>query len=118
MPSSKTPNPPSDACSIRSRPWLLPTIPAALFLLSACGVADRVVIQPVSLPPVDSRLTAPLQPPACELRDAEAYPPEQLEAARACEAAGGRMARQRHAALASAVRVREKAAAEAVKSTR
>ena len=76
------------------------------------------MIVPVAPPPVADALLAPVKPHACKLADADAYPPPDLEAERRCLEAAANAARQKHASLASAVRVREKAAAEAVKAAR
>lgn len=119
MLSCKTRNRPSGAFGSALRRLRLPlTILAALFPLSACSVQDRVVIVPVAPPPVADALLAPVKPHACNLRPADAYPPPDLEAERRCLEAAANAARQRHASLASAVRVREKAAAEAVSAAR
>jgi hypothetical protein len=76
------------------------------------------VIVPVAPPPVGPALLAPIRPHACKLEPADAYPPPNLEAERKCLEAAESAARQKHASLASAVRVREKAAAEAVAAAR
>lgn len=85
----------------------------ALSQLIACS-HDRVVVQPVTMPPVAPDLLARIAKPKCDLAPADAYAPAEIDAARRCEAAGGDLARRRHAALASAVEVREKAARELV----
>lgn len=101
----------------------LPALPilatcAALSLLTACGVRDRVIIQPVAPPPVSEQLTAPLSVPRCSPKVADVYAPEALEAERKCLAQAERRARDRHTALASAVTVREAAVTEMIKGTR
>lgn len=61
----------------------------------------------------------------CPLPDAEAYPPVQIGAVLRCEASGrqceakaAEIARSKHAALASAVRVREKYTDDAINAAR
>lgn len=93
----------------------IPATLAALSLLTACGVRDRVVIQPVAPPPVSEQLTAVLPSPKCTLPPADAYPPERLEFERQCLSAAEQKARNRHSALASAVLVRDAAMAEVIK---
>jgi len=118
MPNLKKPRRPSSVF-VRPRRLLVPlTILASLSLLPACSVQDRVVIVPVAPPPMAPALLAPVRPHACKLEPADAYPPPNLEAERKCLEAAESAARQRHASLASAVRVREQAAAEAVAAAR
>lgn len=86
------------------------------------------MIKPVAMPKVAPGL---LDPPRlascapCPMPDAEAYPPIQLgavlrceSAGRQCEAKAAELARNKHASLASAVRVREKYTDDAIKSAR
>lgn len=64
------------------------------------------------MPPVAEPLKAPIAAPNCTLGARDAYPPEHLEAERRCLTAAEKQARDRHGALAAAVVVREKAAAQ------
>lgn len=83
-------------------------------LLSACGAADRVVLKPIALPPVAPALVADMRPPRCALPPAPAYEPNHLGAETKCYAVAEKHARNKHAALAAAVRIREKAMDEIV----
>lgn len=85
-------------------------------LLAACGAADRVIVKPVSLPPVAPALLQDIPRPKCDLAAREAYPPDDLEAERLCLQRAGASARKTHAALAAAVRIRERAAEAAAKA--
>lgn len=96
----------------------MPVVLALPCLLGACGAADRVVVTPVLLPPVAPLLLQDIPRPRCDLAARDAYPPGDLEAERLCLQRAGASARQKHSALASAVRVREKAAEEAAKAAR
>lgn len=92
------------------------TIPAALFLLTACS-EDRVVVQPLAPPPVAKSLLAPVKAPACSLTPgAQAYHPQEITAALECWRAAWKVAADKHAKLASAVSVREAKTAEALKA--
>lgn len=73
---------------------------------------------PIAAPQVAPALTAAVRAPACVAPVAESYDPATLEAERKCLEVAERVARRRHGALASAVIVREKAVAEAVKTSR
>lgn len=90
------------------RLWLLLLVGSALlFLLTACADPARVVLRPVALPKVAAELKAKLPAPKCALRAADEYLPGALSDELACLDAAGRAARERHAALAAAVSVRE-----------
>lgn len=108
------PRPPCRRSKASRLPVLL-TILASPFLLTACGVRDRVVVLPVTPPPVAEQLVAKLGAPRCDLKPADVYPADRLEAERLCLKAAEVKARDRHTALSSAVVVREAAMAEVVK---
>lgn len=72
----------------------------------------------VAPPPVAPALLTPAKRADCDLPQAADYRLATVNAARLCERASGDVARAKHAALASAVRVREKAAADAAKPAR
>ena len=99
----------------RSRPLLIPAILVVLSLLPACGVRDRIVLQPIAPQPVSEELTAHLPAPKCSLPAAEVYAPERLESERRCLSVAEAKARNRHSALASAVLAGETAVAELIK---
>lgn len=87
---------------------------AAACLLTACA-KDEVVVVPVSLPNVSPDLMAPLRPAKCALpTGGETISSDQIRASQACWQAAYGAAGARLSGLQSAVRVREKAMAEAV----
>ena len=73
---------------------------------------------PVAPPTVAEALLTPPRVPRCTLPASDEYTLAQVDKARLCEAAGKTAAVRHHGALASAVRVREAATAEAVKAAR
>ena len=91
-------------------PWLLRglLVSSALSLLTACG--ETIVTQGVTFANISPSLMRKLPPPRCDYNPEGAVEVPKLEAARACEAAAGRLARARQHALVDAVRVRQKAA--------
>lgn len=97
----------------RRRPLALLTMLAVPCLLAACSGRREVVVQTLAPPPVAAELLAPGPEPKCDLRPAEAYAPRALTARGDCWKAASGDVRQRHEALAAAVRVREAATAAA-----
>lgn len=90
---------------------------ACLCLVAVTGCAsDNVVVQPVSLKPVDARLMQPLGAPKCEPRLSVAeerndvIDPRHMGMAKECYAVAEERARNRLHGLQSAVKARESAA--------
>lgn len=87
------------------------TAGALACLLSACAPKPDVVATGLALPPVAPALTEPIKAPLCELPLRIDFSPAELQASIDCWQASFNDAARRHASLAAAVRVREKAAA-------
>lgn len=87
---------------------------AAACLLTACA-KDAVVVVPISLPAVSPELMAPMRPAKCTLpTTGETISADQISASQSCWQAAYGAAGARLSGLQAAVRVRERAAAEAV----
>ena len=93
---------------------------ALLSVASAClalgGCQDKIIVtELVAGPPVPEKLLQKSPQPKCDYdSSAETVPPAVLDASRTCWKADSTAIRSRFGGLASAVRVRDKAVAEAI----
>lgn len=83
------------------------------FLLAACS-SDRVVTEPLTLPPVADELMKTPVLPRCDLVARASYPPGEIKAYAECWRTAYYAIAARHAGLQSAIAVRQRAAAKAI----